>query len=895
MIHVHSTNYNPIMCALAIAGASVIYVDLETTGLHDYDRIVAAGILVGHDVHILFTDQHRDISSLPYQVSPEDLRLALSPLSFRRDLIAVFHNAVYDVAMLERAGILVNCVIHDTWKLHKLRDSDRGPDVDEETGIGTYWPRWERRFNEPMSYKLKDIARHLLGINAIDFPGDMATLPLNQLVRYLKSDLLATHEYYRFLRHRLGHRYWRYNAALVSPITPILVRMSLCGVQADTAFIAGEAQRLLNMMAEASAIHEAKFSQRLDVGDVHLTDWIYKRGLGCRRIYGGKKRRLSVRGKDLLELICEETKPETQESLALIFDYKLAQSQMMRIRPLESKIDRHTARIHSSFNDIQSSGRVSSRRPNLQQIAKMIGPKQTLGKESSHRPSLQQIAKMISYDKKKQFVSDAFSDVTIKSRNAIMATPGYEMVAFDIAQADIRVLAHAVDSFPYTAEAYLKHLQDRRLHRLVPAIGGYCDQMWTYFQPENRKVFHCPHCSAAIEVTERRAGTTIPCPVCQGLVELPPKYPGFDPADPCALAKDFCRGDSDFYTVATERMLGRLPKDKTERNHMKQTILGIVNGMSAAGLAARLDVDKDVAKGYMTAFAKAYPKVEAFRELTRHAFAITGESWTFADHHRRITPHWWMGTRSQVDLFISYKGADKLWVRVVPLRPNRHTLTCWVLRVIDARYGSQNEHMEIYNSTVGRISQAPYKFFQDGHLVFRLPVRNIPWRMIRRVRTGREEARYEGFDKTWRQLFNHVAQGGTADIVKTMMVRAQPVCAQFDAHLLLQIHDELVFEVPKRRSAEFSRAMRRVLLAPPTNDFRVPIVVEPSAGTRFGDMVLLGPAVLSDYRLVRLWHGWIVPFWRRLWNWIKKTLARARTPAFLLMRPFRAIWRLWQH
>ena len=327
---------------------------------------------------------------------------------------------------------------------------------------------------------------------------------------------------------------------------------------------------------------------------------------------------------------------------------------------------------------------------------------------------------------------------------------------------------------------------------------------------------------------------------------------------------------------------------------MKRTILGIVNGMSVAGLAQQLHVDKDVAKGYMDAFAAAYPKVEAFRELTRHAFAITGESWTFASHHRRITPHWWMATRSQVDLFISYKGADKLWVRVVPLRPNRHTLTCWVLRVIDARYYSPNEHMKIYNSTVGRISQLPYRFFDDHNLVFRLPVRNIPWRLIRKVRTGREEARYEGFDKTWRQLFNHVAQGGTADIVKTMMVRAQPVCAQFDAHLLVQIHDELVFEVPKHRMGAFSRAIQRVLLLPPTEDFRVPIVVEPSAGTRFGEMSLLGPDVLSDHWLVRFWHRWIVPPWRRLWKWIKTAFARARTPAFLLMCPFWSFYQQWR-
>jgi DNA polymerase I-like protein with 3'-5' exonuclease and polymerase domains/phage FluMu protein Com len=869
MIHINSTNYNPIVCALAIAGASVVYVDLETTGLRNYDQIVAAGILVGHAAHILLTHQHKDISSLSHRVDIEGLRLALSPLSIRRDLIAVFHNAVYDVAMLERLGIRVNCIIHDTWKLHKLRDSDRGPEMDEEAGVGTYWPRWERRFNEPLSYKLKAVVKHLLGINAIDFPGDMITLPLNELVHYLKSDLLVTREYYRFLRCRLGQRYWRYNAALVSPITPILVRMSLRGVQADTAFISGEAHHLLGMMAEASAIHEAKFGQRLDVGDVHLRNWIYKHGLGCRRIYSGKKRRLSVRGKDLLDLICEDTKPENQESLALIWDYKLAQSFMIRLRTLEDHVDRHTARIHSTFNDIQSSGRVSSRKPNLQQIAKLIGPKQTSGKESSDRPSLQQIAKMINYDKKKQFVSDAFRDATIRSRNAIIASPGHELVAFDIAQADIRALAHAADSFPHTAETYLKHLQNRRLHRLGDSIATYRQQMWDYFQPENRKRFRCPHCSAVIAYTEHQAGTTIPCPTCQGLVELPSRYPEFDPSTPCALAQDFRCGNSDFYTVATQRMLGRPPKDKAERNAMKQTILGIVNGMSAAGLAARLDVEKDVAKGYMDAFARAYPKVEAYRELTRHAFAITGESWTFADHHRQISSHHWMATRSQVDLFISYKGADKLWVRVVPLRANRHTLTCWVLRVIDARYGSQNEHMEIYNSTVGRISQLPYRFFEDHNLVFRLPVRNIPWRLIRRVRTGREEARYEGFDKTWRQLFNHVAQGGTADIVKTMMVRAQPVCAQFDAHLLVQIHDELVFEVPKRRMGEFARAMRRVLIMPPTEDFRVPIVVEPSAGTRFGEMVPLGPDVLSDSWWIRLWHR-LASMWKRFWKrWFK--------------------------
>ena len=237
----------------------------------------------------------------------------------------------------------------------------------------------------------------------------------------------------------------------------------------------------------------------------------------------------------------------------------------------------------------------------------------------------------------------------------------------------------------------------------------------------------------------------------------------------------------------------------------------------------------------------------AYTRLMHHAFALSGQARTFAGRTRRVTAQWWMARRSVVDLFVSYRGADKLWLRVVPLRPGRHTLTCWVLRVIDAKYGSPNEGQEIYHHTVGRISQAPYRFFEESGLVFRLPVRNVSWRLIRRVRMPREEATYEGFDRVRRQLFNHVAQGGTADVAKIMMLRAEPLCREQGARMLLQIHDELVFEVPARRLGRFARRMKRTLEEPPTPDFRVPVVVEPKAGDRFGELAALGPEVLAPY------------------------------------------------
>src|SRR5690606_35126263 len=74
--------------------------------------------------------------------------------------------------------------------------------------------------------------------------------------------------------------------------------------------------------------------------------------------------------------------------------------------------------------------------------------------------------------------------------------------------------------------------------------------------------------------------------------------------------------------------------------------------------------------------------------------------------------------------------------------------------------------------------------FFEGGLAYRLPMRNVSWRLIRKIRTGKELATYEGFDRTKRSLFNHLAQGGTADIAKTMMLRAQPVCQRFRAKLI---------------------------------------------------------------------------------------------------------------
>jgi len=53
---------------------------------------------------------------------------------------------------------------------------------------------------------------------------------------------------------------------------------------------------------------------------------------------------------------------------------------------------------------------------------------------------------------------------------------------------------------------------------------------------------------------------------------------------------------------------------------------------------------------------------------------------------------------------------------------------------------------------------------------------------------------------------------------------------------LLQIHDELVFELPENRVKEAAFFIKNCMEEKPFEAFSVPIIAEASVGHRFGDM-----------------------------------------------------------
>ena len=382
----------------------------------------------------------------------------------------------------------------------------------------------------------------------------------------------------------------------------------------------------------------------------------------------------------------------------------------------------------------------------------------------------------------------------------MIADPGYLLVAFDLAQADIRILAHAVASFPYPAKFHLARLRRSRYKSLARLDLGF-RRLHALRESHKNRQYDPPY---------------------------QPPMTAFDPLQGSGLARAFVAASGDFYSVAATSMLGKPPKDKRERDFCKQSILAIVNGMSAAGLAKRLLCDVITAHSYLDKFAAAYPNELAYRRLMADQIRMTGKVTTFMGRERVDTAHHRLVSLPRVQIKVSYKRGDRYWLDVTPLEPKTRVLTCYVHRAWDARPGRYMGKL-IYDAKRGCLTNRAYRLYDTTFLEYRLPLRNWGWRSIRRVRALGEEAVYKGLDAVTRSLFNAICQGGTSDLVKRLMLGSASLCERFDAKILLQIHDELVYLVPRGRVTEFiGTAMP--LLAGMVPDFAVPIVLEPKYG-----------------------------------------------------------------
>ena len=84
-----------------------------------------------------------------------------------------------------------------------------------------------------------------------------------------------------------------------------------------------------------------------------------------------------------------------------------------------------------------------------------------------------------------------------------------------------------------------------------------------------------------------------------------------------------------------------------------------------------------------------------------------------------------------------------------------------------------------------------------------------------------------------RMALNAPIQGSAADVIKKAMIEVEPKLGVFDAQMLLQIHDELVVEVPVEHADEVAELLRDVMEG--VVDLRVPLKVDLAAGRTLAD------------------------------------------------------------
>ncbi|MGH7187162.1 MAG: DNA polymerase, partial [Pseudomonadota bacterium] len=90
-----------------------------------------------------------------------------------------------------------------------------------------------------------------------------------------------------------------------------------------------------------------------------------------------------------------------------------------------------------------------------------------------------------------------------------------------------------------------------------------------------------------------------------------------------------------------------------------------------------------------------------------------------------------------------------------------------------------------------------------------------------------------------RAAINAPLQGSAADIIKRAMIRVPPALAEagLAARMLLQVHDELLFEVPDRQVEATAALVKRVMegAALPAIELSVPLIADTGVADNWAD------------------------------------------------------------
>jgi DNA polymerase-1 len=373
-------------------------IDTETTGLNPrHAKLVGISVATAPGRAGYIPLGHENGSQLPRPLALE----RLAPVLADPSILKIFHNAKFDLHVLERAGLADAAPVDDTMLMsYTLGAGRHGHGMDELSVL--------HLDHRPISYD--EVTG--TGRNRMSF----AAVPIDRATAYAAEDADVTLRLWLLLRPRL-----RAEGALAlyetmeRRLLPVLLGMERAGIMVDRADLESMSAEFARRMDDIQREIEKLAGRAFNPGSPKQLGEILFDEMG---LPGGKRTKTGAWGTDAAVL--EELAASGHDLPARVLEWRQLQKlKSTYADALVGEIDIEDQRVHTSFSQaITTTGRLSSNEPNLQNI-----PIRT--------------------------------SEGARIRRAFIAAPGKVLISADYSQIELRLLAHVAD-IPALKESFVK-------------------------------------------------------------------------------------------------------------------------------------------------------------------------------------------------------------------------------------------------------------------------------------------------------------------------------------------------------------------------------------------------------------------------------------------------------
>ncbi len=365
--------------------------DTETTGLNSMTSdLVGLSFSIKSEHAWYVAMNHNKGDQVPFA---EGLA-ALRPLFEDDSIKKIAHNANYDIMVLATAGITLNNLFFDTMIAAALCG---------RRAIGLKPLAFELFQSEMTEIKT------LIGVGKKQIT--MAAVPIELAAPYAAADADFTWRLYELFEQEIDEHEARYvNEEIELPLLPVIIEMQRNGMMIDKAALAEMSEQLgveVELIKQAATAviggRELNLASNQQVAALLIDE------------LGAPKTRKTKTGYSMdanaLEKISETA--DLDDRIYQIADAVLKYRELSKLKStyvdaLPELVNKHTGRVHTSFNQVGSAtGRLSSTDPNVQNI-----------------PVRTELGRRV----RKAFVADS--------------AHGWQYLAADYSQIELRILAH---------------------------------------------------------------------------------------------------------------------------------------------------------------------------------------------------------------------------------------------------------------------------------------------------------------------------------------------------------------------------------------------------------------------------------------------------------------------